>query len=363
MPFQILYPAATPGTPASYVPYAAPLVAAFSQRQGRMMQLVLGRIGGLAAPWSAAAPVAQGGALPVILYLPGATGYMQMGSFQTTAPAAQGFVVVTLNQPGAVSAAVMPDGSVIPGLTREQATQLIAPSYRPTNLPLPAPFADRLAPQTSIVPYFAADVALVLNRLVQVNAAPRHALHTRLDLGHVGLMGLSLGAIVTAQACATEPRVTACLMMDAPVPLQVTARGLRQKTLRIARPADDQRAERTATVGWPEPEIAAQARSIDTALSHSDQASLIFLHGLFHVDFTDLPAVQPLIGWLGQSSPAGYAQAQRQINDLTKTFFAAALGPLPDQGPLHPAKPPATRRNWNRPPACPRQTRPKQGRT
>ena len=86
MPFQILYPAAIPGMPARYVPDAAPLVAAFSQRQGRIMQLVLGRIGGLAAPWSTAAPVAQGGPFPVILYLPGVTGYMQQPLVQFFLP-------------------------------------------------------------------------------------------------------------------------------------------------------------------------------------------------------------------------------------------------------------------------------------
>ena len=44
----------------------------------------------------------------MIIYLPGVTGYMQMGSFQTVELAAQGYVVVTLNQPGAVAATVLP---------------------------------------------------------------------------------------------------------------------------------------------------------------------------------------------------------------------------------------------------------------
>ena len=50
------------------------------------------------------------------------------------------------------------------------------------------------------------------------------------------------------------------------------------------------------------------------------------LRGLFHADFTDLPAVQPAFGWLGQSGPAGIAQAHRQINDLSLEFFDATIG-------------------------------------
>ena len=326
VPFQILYPASGPGDPARYVPDAQPLVTALASRQGSMARLALMQLGGLAAPWSKNSPPVQGEPFPVILYLPGVTGYMQMGSFQTTALVGQGYVVVTLNQPGVVAALLMPDGSTIEGLSRDQAYRLIAPSYEPSGTPLPAPFATALAPQTSIVPYFAADIGPVLDRLSMINTDPAHPLRGLLDLTRVGVMGMSLGAINAAQACATEARIDACLMMDAPVPLTVATTGLRQQALWISRPAADQRAERAASGGWPEAEIAAQARSIDQAVSHSDHAELLLVHGFFHVDFTDLPAIQPVFAWAGQSGPLGIAQAHLRINDLTATFFAKALG-------------------------------------
>jgi pimeloyl-ACP methyl ester carboxylesterase len=321
----MLYPASAPGKPALYLPNARPEVDAIVKGHGWMTGVLLGLIGTLAAPWTDAAKPLGGGPFPVILSLPGVTGYMQMGSFQTVALAAQGFIVVTLNQPGAVAAAVLPDGTVVAGLTRSEAAAVIAPSYRATGQALPNRFARALGPDTSIVPWFAADVGPVLDRLAQINADPSHRLSGMLDLDHVGVMGMSLGAIVATQACATESRIDACLMMDAPVPTAVALKGLRQPALWISRPKADQRLERAASGGWPDDEIDAQAATIDEALSHSPHGDLVQLHGLFHLDFTDLPALQPALGWLGQSGATGGTEAHRQINQLTRDFFAGAL--------------------------------------
>ncbi len=328
VPFQMLYPASAPGTYAPYMPDARPQIDAIAKSHGWMLGALLGQIGTLAAPWTNAAMPSAGGPFPVIIYLPGVTGYMQMGSFQTTELAAQGYVVVTLNQPGAVAAVVLPDHKIILGLTRTDASPMIAPSYLANAPALPVALAKRLAPDKSIVPYFAADVGLVLDRLTQINADPANILHGKLDLDHVGVMGMSLGAIVTAQACAMDPRIDACLMMDAPVPTEVASSGLKQDALWVSRPAEDQRLERAASGGWPEDEIAAQAATIEQALSNSPHGQLVQLPGLFHIDFTDLPTVQPMIGWLGQSGPVGIADAHHQINQLAKGFFAATFGPV-----------------------------------
>lgn len=326
VPFQILYPATAPGTHTGYMPDAGLQIDAMVENHGWIFGILLGQIGSLAAPWTDLAMPASGREFPVVIYLPGVTGYMQMGSFQTTALAANGYVVVTLNQPGAVAAALFPDGRIVKGLTREDAVSLIAPSYRIVDLPLPVEFSAGLAPETSIVPYLAADVGLVLDRLAQIDSDPAHILHGLLDLDRVGVMGMSLGAIVTAQACAAEARIGACLMMDAPVPTDVAATGLRQPALWISRPPSDQRLERAASGGWPDDEIKAQADTISKALSNSENGQLVHLAGLFHVDFTDLPAIQPTLGWLGQSGGAGVIVAHMQINALTIEFFDTAFG-------------------------------------
>lgn len=188
VPFQMLYPAGMPGVPAVYVPNAEPVINALADSHGWIFRILLGRIGTLAAPWTDAAEPAAGGPFPVVISSPGVTGYMQMNSYQTTALAAQGFVVVTLNQPGAVAAAVMPDHQIVRGLTRENAVSLIAPSYMATDQDLPGDFGRKLAPEQSIVLYFAADVSLVLDQLVEINTETGHLLHGLLDLDRVGVM-------------------------------------------------------------------------------------------------------------------------------------------------------------------------------
>ena len=318
VPFQILYPASTAGRAVPYVPDAEPVVAALKRNQGRL-GLALARIGKITAPWTAGARPRTGGPFPVVIYLPGVTGYMQMSSFQTAALAADGFIVITLNQPGSVAAALLPDGRVIEGMSREEAVQLVAPSYR--HSPLPPTLAVKLAPEKSIVPYLAADVPLVIDRLRAINADPNHPLHGLIDLERIGVMGVSLGAIVAAQACERYDRVKACLMVDAPAPTDVANRGLGKPALWLSRPAADQRAERAASGGWPETEIAAQADTIARAVANSREARVVQLRGLFHIDFTDLPTIQPLVGWLGMTGPIGTPEAHRAVVSITIDFF------------------------------------------
>lgn len=318
VPFQILYPASVLGRAVRYMPDAEPILAAIDRNQGWLMGRALARIGMIAAPWTEGARPRTNGPYPVVIYLPGLTGYMQMNSFQTAALAADGFVVVTLDQPGNVAAARLPDGRVIRGMSRDEALQMIAPSYRPVSLP--PTLAARLAPERSLVPYFVADVPLVIDRLEAINADPRHALYGLLNLEVIGVMGVSLGAIIAGQACLND-RIRACLMMDAPVPTSVADSGLRKPVLWLNRPATDQRAERAASGGWPENEIAAQAETIARAVANSREARVAMLAGLYHVDFTDLPKIQPLLAPFGFTGPIGTAQAHRDILEPTLVFF------------------------------------------
>ena len=318
VPFQILYPASTAGRAVAYVPDAEPVVAALKRNQGRL-GLALAQIGKITAPWTSGARPRAGGPFPVVIYLPGVTGYMQMSSFQTATLAADGFVVITLNQPGSVAAALLPDGRVIEGMSREEAVQLVAPSYRHSLLP--PTLAAKLAPEKSIVPYLAADVPLIIDRLRAINADPNHPLHGLLDLERIGVMGVSLGAIVAAQACQSYDMVKACLMVDAPAPTGVANRGLGKPALWLSRPAADQRAERASSGGWPEYEIAAQADSIARAVAKSREARVVQLRGLFHVDFTDVPTIQPLVRWVGMTGPIGTPEAHHIVASLTVDFF------------------------------------------
>lgn len=98
-------------------------------------------------------------------------------------------------------------------------------------------------------------------------------------------------------------------MMDAPALTAVADAELYKPSLWITRPATDQRAERAASGGWPESEITALAESIARATANSHQARVVMFKDLYHIDFTDLPEIQPLFECAGLAGPVGTSQA------------------------------------------------------
>lgn len=325
VPFQILYGAASPGAPSAYAPDAAATLAVMARERGLLPRLALGALPRLLAPWTKDASPVAGAEMPVVLYLPGATGYAQMGSFQTVALARRGYVVVVLAPPGLVAAVRLPDGHVVRGMSLADLHVLVDPEIL-TNTPLPREIADRILPEATLVDWLARDVPAVLARLDAINRDPASPLRGRIDTSRVALIGMSLGAVIGSKAC-KAPAISACLLIDAPVPRDVVRAGIRPPVLWLSRPAEDQRAERAASGGWSEAEIAAQADSISQAVAMSSDGRVEMLHGLFHVDFTDLPLIQPALGWFGQSGPKGGPQAAERINVLTLKFLDPLLHP------------------------------------
>jgi predicted esterase YcpF (UPF0227 family) len=72
-------------------------------------------------------------------------------------------------------------------------------------------------------------------------------LKSRLDLNHIGIFGVSLGGIVVAEACRTERRLRACLVMDAPMPASIMLDGLQQPSMWLTRDAQTMRNENWST--------------------------------------------------------------------------------------------------------------------
>ena len=90
-----------------------------------------------------------------------------------------------------------------------------------------ATFGAPVADAKPIVPFLAADVSFTINQLAALNQADPNAILTgRLNLLSVGTFGISLGGIVGSEACRIEPRLRACLFMDAPMPVDVVELGL-----------------------------------------------------------------------------------------------------------------------------------------
>ena len=193
---------------------------------------------------------------PVLLFLEGATGFRQMNTFQVEDLVSHGYIVAAIDQPGAAAVVVFPDGHQVAGLTLAQFQATVSPSYLPNkSVPLPN---GRALKDHSIIPYLAQDATFTLDRLAALNLAdPNGILTGRLDMQRAGSFGVSLGGIVVGQACRLEPRLRACLVMDAPMPTDVVQAGLQQPSMWITRDAAIMRLERQRAGGWPEAEIEA----------------------------------------------------------------------------------------------------------
>jgi hypothetical protein len=136
-----------------------------------------------------------------------------------------------------------PDGRQISGLSRDEIVPLNMQSVErqpkaPTLYGQPMP--------DGTIPYFAQDASFALNQLEALNKGdPNRILTGRLDLEHIGTLGVSLGGMDAAQASLKDSRLKACLIMDVYIPAEVVEKGLKQPTMFITRNADTMRASST----------------------------------------------------------------------------------------------------------------------
>ena len=267
------------------------------------------------------APVADGRpAYPVLLFLEGAIGFRQMNTFQVEALVSQGYIVVAIDQPYTAATVVFPNGREVGALPLAQMLPLIHQSYSPVAVP---PVLNGRAVEKGIVPYLAQDVSFTLNQLAALNQADPNAVLTgRLDLLHVGALGVSLGGIVAAQACLQEPRLKACLFMDAAMPVDVVKSGLPQSALWITRDAETMRLERRRTGGWPEDEISQHLTSMRAVFNGLQGAGyFVQVPGMFHINLTDIPYWSPALRWLRVIGPMDAQRVHEIVNAYSLAFF------------------------------------------
>ena len=92
-------------------------------------------------------------------------------------------------------------------------------------------------------------MTFVLDELERLEPHDRDQLLTgRLDLSRLATFGVSLGGMLAAEACATDERVGACLIMDVYLPRAVVRAGLQRPVMWITRDAQTMRRE-----GWQRP--------------------------------------------------------------------------------------------------------------
>jgi predicted dienelactone hydrolase len=266
---------------------------------------------------------------PVLIFLEGLTGYRQMNTFQVEELVSHGYIVVGIDQPGAAVTVVFPDGHHIAGLSKTQIDPLIQQSVSPAEQ------APQLFGQTwkrGIIPYLAQDVSFTLDQLASLNRRdPKRILTGKLDLQHTGLFGISVGGMVGAEACRSDPRLVACLVMDVAMPADVVEKGLQQPSMWMTRPADTMRLERQKAGGWAEKDIEQTQTTMRAVYNRlPGDGYFVQVPGMFHIDFTDLDLVSPLFPITGFSGPIGSQRAHEIINAYSVAFFDKHLKGEPE---------------------------------
>jgi predicted dienelactone hydrolase len=266
------------------------------------------------------APVADDqSSFPVLLFLEGATGYRQMNTFEVEELVSHGYIVAALDQPGAAANVVFPDGREVAGLSLAQ-MPLIRQSYLPGET---VPMLNGRTFENGIIGYLAQDVIFTLDQLASLDHMdPNGILTGKLNLRKVGTFGISLGGIVVGEACRLEPRLTACLVMDAPMPASVVQAGLHQPSMWITRDAASMRLERDRAGGWPEAEIEAHLTSMRAVYESLTGAGyFVQVPGMFHSNFLDVPLWSPLASMIGLTGPIDGQRAHEIINAYSLAFF------------------------------------------
>ncbi|WP_133246058.1 hypothetical protein [Ancrocorticia populi] len=142
-----------------------------------------------------------------------------------------------------------------------------------------------------------------------------------MDLDSVGAMGMSLGGYTSVQWCATDPRVRACLIMDAPMSADVLARELSVPTLWLTRPASDMAAE-----GWSPTEVrhfdGTQRAAYESATA---PGWYVMVDGLFHADLTDAPYGATDLSRIGMTSKNAGSEVHEILRRLSVDFFKRTL--------------------------------------
>jgi pimeloyl-ACP methyl ester carboxylesterase len=251
-----------------------------------------------------------------------------MNTFQVEELVSQGYIVVGIDQPGVAASVVFPDGHQVVGLSKPQMQPLYDQSLNPVN---DAPQWNGQSFKDGIIPYFAQDVSFTLDQLATINMGdPLGLLTGKMDMEQVGIFGISFGGMITSQACVSDTRLKACLMMDVAMPAEVVKKGLQQSSMWITRPVSTFLLEREKTGGWQGQEIEQTLNTMRAVYNTlPGDGYFVQVPGMFHIDATDLDLVSPLAPAFGLVGPIGSQRAHEIINAYTLAFFDTHLKEKP----------------------------------
>jgi predicted dienelactone hydrolase len=252
---------------------------------------------------------------PVLILLEGLYGFRQANTFQVEELVSHGYIVAAIDQPYIAAAVAFPDGREVAGLAPDEVQRLLRPSISRVESAL---ILNGRALEEGIVLYLAQDALFVLDRLAALNQTdPNGILTGRLDLGRAGIVGVSLGGIVAAEACRLQPRLRACLIMESRMPASVVRAGLRQPVMWITRGAETMQRE-----GWAQADIDEHQTTMRAVFeSLRGDGYFVRVDGMFHLDLTDAPCWSPLTARLRLTGPIGGKRAHCIINAYSLAFF------------------------------------------
>ncbi len=304
---QVWYPARSePSMPrAPYLPH--PEILAPVARLMHLPSFIFGHLKYVTTNAVPAAPVADSeSGYPVLIFLSGRLGYRQSNTFQVEELVSHGYIVAAIDQPYAAAGVVFPDGRLV-GMDPRM--------YDPTHPGHPA-FFD------TVIPFLAQDVSFTLDQLAALNRSdPNGILTGQLDLTHAGIFGVSLGGIETGEACLQDPRLRACLVMDAFMPADVVRSGLHQPTMWISRDAKTMQRE-----GWAQADIDETQTTMRAVYqSLPGDGYLVLVPGMFHLNFTDAPHFSPFFPVVGLTGPLDAKRGFDIVNAYSTAFFDQEL--------------------------------------
>lgn len=238
-------------------------------------------------------------AAPIIIFSHGLGTSRSVHTAAAEALAGAGFVVLGIDHTRDAAAVSFSDGTVVLGDRRvpdgasdEEAARLKAQWTRAR--------AD--------------DVRALLDAMPRALPA---ALAGHVDLRAIGIAGHSLGGSTAIEACRTDDRLKACADLDGKVYGEAAGASLAQPFLRTE----------------SEPGGAPDALSVKNAglLAAFDArtrgpACLLHVRGARHLDFSDLPALSPILPYLtAGAAREGSAATLAGTNDALTGFFSATL--------------------------------------
>ena len=261
---------------------------------------------------------------PILVFHSGLFGSRKFNTFQIEQLVSEGYIVAAIDNPGAVAITEFSDNRKIESLQMKEMQKLVHQSLE--DLPV-IPKLNGVEMKEGIIPYFAQDISFAIDCLEKINNKDSLAILTNvIDTNKIGVMGVSLGGIVVAEAATKDNRIKACLIMESPMSKNVMKFGLKIPTMIITRDAETMRIEREKFGGWSEKDIQQHLYTMTNTFERlTSDGYFVQIPGMFHVEFLDVPLWIPYGKYFGLTGSIKIKEVHNMLNAFSINFFDKEL--------------------------------------